>query len=1009
MRTYTTIKYDRRTPQCQVICALQSPAVTWAITGTIADGDSGEPYSGIGVEFVGLGTVYSTAPDGRYTGIVPDGWSGTAIPHSTSGSFVPELRVYSAVAAHYTNQDYAYYGYPVPPVSYYTVSGSFTDMTSTLDDLEVYNGTATWFADSVTGSYAFMVPSGWSGSAVSSRYLSGDSPRVLTNVVADSPGNDFLLLEPFLTNGGPFLMWSFGVGNPDRWFVQGQNPIDLTFSVVGTTAGSIYSFDTTPNTGSLYTVIGVDTLSRRNTLVSNLASTDAITWAIFGTYSMDGTTGGEPFLLSNGTTTLLADGVDGSWQFVVPDGWSGTIRPVSYISDPQYYAYGSVTADVPDQNFANPKPFLTNADPVLAWFWTLPNPDRWIIYAQNPVDLTYSVYGTTAGTDTDLDTTPNTGTYYHIRGVDVNTEWATIRSDDVQTSPPSPPLIGLSGSVFSALYGGTGIPANLFVDGIGTINADSGGNWITSVFSPYTGNVYVVDVTGGTYEPSFRSYVGETVDQFNQDFVFWDEVPPSGDCPIPAGLISITDLPTPNAVSRSVNDPINNLLWYLDDNFDFVYYVDAIAGTFAGSVVMPAGFGQASIVYEPLSHRVVVMDWSGSIHVINPDTKVATRVPDIDMVDPGFHMLAINDTGTVYATDNRQGVTGSVWAINPATATLIKTTKLPVFTDSICWASNINKLFINSGGSGQPAFYLFDPLTDVFEASTLLNPAVSFRYENFYIPSLGHVLESFSGGQPSAVIDISQGTAATQIATIEPTRVSNATIDTCNDRLFVADGNFAIWEFSLDGSYTMINRNEGECGLGISPNSLSHNRATNLVYYADFSNGSIYTVQATRESGSLGIDQCVIVNTNPDFSGGMADSHAGSVWWSGSAVGEDSTPFNSFNFTSYGALANIDTAYAAQVLVVFTGSIADSGTIDIPSNWSINLTLDSYSTNFSVNGTNGFVSGTVILDGTIDYGFTGNAFGVNVQATNGGNFTVAPCNTFVQTTGTAYFTPLTPP
>jgi len=813
-------------------------------------------------------------------------------------------------------------------------------------------------------------------------------------------------------------------------------------------------------------------------------------YLISGTYASDGTTGatafgGETFFVANGIDTTLADAGNGYWEFLVPSGWSGAVTPVSYIADPGNFVFANVTADQPDNNFNLPKPFLTNADPTLDWsFWVLPLPNRWIVYAQNPDDLTYSVYGTTAGTVTNLDTTPNTGTYYHIRGVDVNTDWATLRSDDVQTSPPSPPLIGLSGSVYNGLYGGTGIPANLFVDTVGTINADGGGNWITSVVSPFTGAVYPVDVTGGTYSPVFRSYVGEVSDQFNQDFVFWDETPvyqasavvwdsvtgtgfaavgveflangstvgtfaanpltgstpgvdfyrgaeatliphytggsfsPTSfvqssvdtsfsqlftfigtaaplDCPVPGALFTI-GMPTPNAVSRGVVDTVNDLLWYCDDSFDNVYYVDITHGTYVGSIVLsPATSGQSAIDYEPLSHKVVVMAWSGSIHVIDPDAKTQATVPGIKLTDPGFHMLTHDDAGTVYASDSRQTSTGSIWAIYPAAGTLIKTTKQIVATDSICWASNINRLFINQGGAFAPSFVLFDPATETFASSVLTNPLISFRYENFYIPSLGHVLESYDGGQASAVIDISQGTDAIIVDTIPPRRVSNATIDTCHDRLFVTAGNFDVYEISLDGSYTTLNIFDDN-GNGISPNSLNHSRTTNYVYYTDYNdNGTIHTLKATTQSGSVdGMIWLVDQGVTPDFTGGFAAASGGTGWFSGSAVGDANNPFQGYNPEFSASLVNIDAPYPITMWVSFYGSMQDTGTIDQPSQYSLYAeTAGVVFATYTNSGTYGNFNGTITLYGTVVTGVS--AFDVSLNSFAGGNFTVDPCNTYV--------------
>lgn len=568
----------------------------------------------------------------------------------------------------------------------------------------------------------------------------------------------------------------------------------------------------------------------------------SLIYEISGTVGFDGTLFGIE--LTNGTNTWFSDAVTGSYGFWVLGGWSGTVSPVQYITDPAERVYTNVNSDAYEEHYQMTQPFLVVADNYFNWnTWAYEVPDYWFIYARNPVDLTYSVYATNAGGDQDI-SIGDTGSYYHVTGIDFFLNPVTLPTPDTYAAPPLPPTVLFEGSVFNGTDG-SGLPANLYFDGFGTITTDGAGYWSQEAAAPYTGVVYVADAFDGTFDPAYRSYVAEGLSQSGQDFVFWPTAGPvPTDCQIPSALQTIVDLPTPNDVSRSVNDPVNNLLWYVDDSYDYVYYVDAVAGTFQGSIELTNSFGQSAIVYDPTNDKVVVMDWSGSIHVIDPVTKTSTRVPGINMVDPGYHMLAVNDVGTVYACDNRNATFGSVWAVDPATATLIRSTKLTVFTDSICWASNINKLVINSGGAGQPAFYIFDPVTDTFSASTLLNPAVSFRYENFYIPQTGHMLESYSGGQPSAVIDISQGTNATVVATVEPTRISNADIDTCTNHLFITNSNYALWEYTLDGSYTKLNE-FNDNGNGIYPNSCSHNRQSNLIYVASYNDGTIYTFMAT--------------------------------------------------------------------------------------------------------------------------------------------------------------------
>jgi hypothetical protein len=892
----------------------------------------------------------------------------------------------------------------------------------TLEGVPLPSGTVSFdgaraFATDGGGTYAGTVPFYYGGNAqmdvyAEPRYTVTPPFRGYYALTASQAAQDYeisinyLILSGLITDSGTGMVVDVTNGT-DTWqsAASGSYGYYVPYGWSGTTTAISNGSGTFTPASYVYNAIGVDYANQDFAFTSTIVPPVPVYVYIWGTYSTDGATGGgDGFLVTDGTNTALGGSGDGYWELAVPLGWSGTVAPVSYISEPPSYVYVNVLGDQEAQNFNNPKPFLTKADPILGWFWSPPysNPDRWLIYAQNPIDLTYSVYGTYAGVISSTDTTPNWGTFYHLRGIDANSEWATIQSDDVQTSPPLPSFITLEGSVFSGTDG-SGLPANLYFDGLGTINTDGNGYWSQLTLSPYTGVVYVADAFDGTFDPAYRSYTAEGVSQSGQDFVFWPTPGPAPtDCQIPLALQTIGDLPTPNDVSRSVNDPVNNLLWYVDDSYDYVYYVDAVAGTFQGSIELTNSFGQSAIVYDPTNEKVVVMDWSGSIHVIDPVAKTSTRVPGISMVDPGFHMLAVNDVGTVYATDNRNGAFGSVWAVDPSTATLIRSTKLPIYTDSICWASNINKLVINSGGAGQPAFYIFDPATDVFSASTLLNPAVSFRYENFYIPQTGHMLESFSGGSPSAVIDISQGTAATQIATIQPTRVSNADIDTCTNHLFVTNGNYAMWEYTLDGSYSLVNIFDRN-GDGINPNSCSHNRQSNLIYVADYNDGTIYSYMATRESGSLsGMIWSVNQGVSPDESGGLMVANGSVVTFSGSAAGNETSLFNQYSPDADTSIVNLGSPYPVTMRLVYNGSIQDSGTITNASYAYYYMSMNGVGTSFATTGTNGVFSGTLTRAGTVNTGY--NTFTIDTQSYNGGNFSASPCETYVAIAGSLTIT-----
>ena len=1016
MRKYITVKYNPALPQLKMQAILQTNDQVQAarpnveVIGVVTL--EGIPLPAGTVSFDGA-SAFATDAGGTYAGTLPFYYGGNAqmaVYTEPRYTITPPFRGYYALTTSQVAQDYEI------SINYLILSGLITS-SGTGMVADVTNGTTTW-QSAASGSYGYYVPYGWSGTTTAISNGSGTftpAAYVYNAIGVDYANQDFAFTSTVVP---PAPVTISGAITVDTILTEGvvvdfsgvgqftTQIVDLAIIYIGTVPNGYSGTATLPGYAPYplaYDVVPPSRVYSNQTtnLTNENFDISSLSYEISGTVGFDGTLFGIE--LTNGTDTWLSDAITGSYGMWVLGGWSGTVSPTQYITDPASRVYTNVTTDAYEEHYQMTQPFLMVADNYFNWnTWAFEVPDYWFIYARNPVDFTYSVYATNAGATQDISIV-DTGSYYHVVGINFDLTEATLPTADTYASPPLPPIILLEGSIFSGTDG-SGIPTNMYVDGWGTVATDGAGYWSQGVTAPYTGYVAVADPGfDGTFDPAYRSYVAEGLSQSGQDFAFWPTSGPAPtDCQIPLALQTIGDLPTPNAVSRSVNDPVNNLLWYVDDSYDYVYYVDAVAGTFQGSIELTNSFGQSAIVYDPTNAKVVVMDWSGSIHVIDPVAKTSTRVPDINMVDPGFHMLAVNDVGTVYATDNRNGAYGSVWAIDPSTATLIRSTKLPIYTDSICWASNINKLVINSGGAGQPAFYIFDPATDTFAASSLLNPAVSFRYENFYIPQTGHMLESFSGGSPSAVIDISQGTAATQIATIQPTRVSNADIDTCTTHLFVTNGNYAMWEYTLDGSYSLVNIFDRN-GDGINPNSCTHNRQSNLIYVADYNDGTIYTYMATRESGSLsGMAWSVNQGVSPNESGGLMVANGSVVTFSGSAAGNEASLFNQYSPDASTAIVNLEAPYPATMTLVYNGSIQDSGTITNPSYAYYYISMNGVGTSFSTTGTNGAFSGTLIRAGTINTGY--NTFTIDTQSYNGGNFSANPCETYVAIAGSLTIT-----
>lgn len=204
MRNYTTIQYVSGIPSVRMICTLPAapaavpvppeppePPVYYLISGTVTEDGTGFSAP---LEFTGLGT-FSSAASGSYGHVVVGGYSGTVIPHSYAGTFVPEYRVYTSVGTDYPEQDYAFFAAPVPE-GLLLISGVITSFDLPVTDT-IDNGTNIWMSDNTTGSYGFLVPTGWSGTTICNPLDFPTPPSyVYVNVVVDTPNQDFAVLPP---------------------------------------------------------------------------------------------------------------------------------------------------------------------------------------------------------------------------------------------------------------------------------------------------------------------------------------------------------------------------------------------------------------------------------------------------------------------------------------------------------------------------------------------------------------------------------------------------------------------------------------------------------------------------------------------------------------------------------------------------------------------------------------------------------------------------------------------
>ena len=130
------------------------------------------------VTMAGLPGNPDSAGDGSYAAEVFEGWSGTVTPTLAGVIFDPCQRDYSNVTANLTSQDYT---------PYYAISG----------DAGVENVTMTGLPDNPVsdtyGLYVGIVPKGWTGTVIPTKYGYDFSPsqRSYTNVTAHDPNEDY--------------------------------------------------------------------------------------------------------------------------------------------------------------------------------------------------------------------------------------------------------------------------------------------------------------------------------------------------------------------------------------------------------------------------------------------------------------------------------------------------------------------------------------------------------------------------------------------------------------------------------------------------------------------------------------------------------------------------------------------------------------------------------------------------------------------------------------------------
>lgn len=930
------------------------PQTSFTISGQVTEAGTGKEAVVIAFSSAGSAT---TDAQGNYSKTVPRNWIGSSTPGIISGgTFVPTSRSYAAVVSNWTTQDFVYNGtggfgpQPLPTTLMITGHAYNGETFDPIFELQLdINGTDSQYT-SEDGYYQIEVPYGFTGTVTAVDLFGTFQPDayVFYGLGTHSGGNDFYFYTPDPV-GGPFLV-----------------------------SGTL--FDYSDNLG--YPVF----------------------WA------------GWQVSWNEGVAT---GGADGRYSFQVPAGFTGTVAFYDTwgTSTPAQYPLVNVQADQPNKNFDIYGPSYTVGGTIWNNFTNAP-------WAGETVRI--QNYG-----PTEIQLTTDADGKYSIE-VPWNAEFtiAPLITGDGSLSPvtdyfvqeflweyddysynfqywynPPPVLRNLEGYVYDGL---TLVPLSsvtIDVSDVGQPTTDVTGYWSQTVSDGYTGRATPISMTG-TFDPEARGYTSLGTDATGQDFYFY--LPASdGLCPVPGPDITPLSLsPDIVSVARNANDSTQHLIWTIDDSGPNVSYYDVTYGTLGGVVdTSPGGaFGVNAIVYDPVNNRVVTADYNDSITVIDPVTKTVVA----QFAGPqnlGFHCLALADNGTVFAQSIDSAVPGypnaRISAIDTSIPAIVHSVGHPFFSRSICWATNIQRLVLIRGGFGSPAFSTYDPATDLFETSIITN-TTTFNYENFYVPQTGHMLMGVNDDQPVRVIDIANGTSATVISTLagSPTRVSDATIDTCHNRLFVSDGGYAVWEYDLGNNYQIVNYFDDN-GNGINPTGLAHSRKSNLVYYNNYNDNTLRSLQATTSGTSAAEVVLKTVNGEVPISPGLEFNlpAIGSFQYDSVTAADETNGrfFEGNSLEARGRIINLGAKYQGYLQVAYTAQYDDQGSIDFPGQVSIYVTFGTATNSVSIN-TNG-TTGPTVLSTYADIQPGVNYVNVQINANTGGNFTALPATSYARNTG----------
>lgn len=925
------------------------PSRYFSISGQVTQDSA--PLQDVVLQFTSYGS-YTTDIDGEYTGTVARNWSGYVTPNAISGgTFAPTTRAYATVTSSFANQDFVYNGTGFFG-NRFVVSGTVWNQTT---NTPVAGATILFdpgFGSVYTnanGVYTAVVDENYTGTLILDSWTGTVSPAqyVIGPVTTNHTALNFQAWA-YITLSG--LVQDFSADNAgqypalwDDWQIDIQGYPSAYTDTDGVWTSQVLG----PFSGTVsFPQDGWGTTTPlAYTLTNQTTDSLALNFDYYGPLYIIGGTVWDNWnsqyfvgmpINVTGYDTIYTD-ANGRWQFDASWAFQGNVTPV-------VTGDGSVSpASYAIDYYNQPTPPLTDLSYDFQWFYH-PPPQVISGYILNGVTLE------------------------PVSGIEVN-----------------------------------------FSD-IGQALADINGAYGQAVPYGWTGRATPISMDG-TFDPVDRGYASQGTAAANQDFYYYpNPVAPITDCPVPGDNVLVPT--TLSSIGRNVYDTTQDQVWVIDDNTGTVAYFEAAYGTVAGYVDVsggaPASF--SALGYDAVTNKLIFTDvYNYDTFIVNAATKAVEKQflysAGESPRSPGYHSVAVADNGTAFVSAldwAAPALNAKIVAYDLNTNSIAAQWPLPVTTRSITWLPVLQKLLVMTPGFGSPAFRLFDPITGIWEASTLTNNT-TFSYETYYIPVTGHLAWGVGSGQAVRILDIdNNGTLATVIDTLPgaPTRCSDLTVDTCHDRLFVSDGNYAIYEYTLDGLYTLINVFDGG-GAGVNPTGLAHSRDTNLVYYGDWNDNSIRSVQATTTGTH--VSEAVWSLVQQDYPASYSGT-PGNTTIDITKAGDENNMFDSSTVEFQAAIINLTgLPYGVQLTSLFDVAVDDTGTIDINSSAGYVIQGGGASDNLSWTSAGSYADVSVAT-GTIGLGY--NLITLQATASLGGNFTVSPCTTYSHMRGTFQFTAL---